>query len=428
MKGGGKGRPMTITQMKASKQALLSRDPGIALRLSKLPEQQRILLVDGPAGAYSALETIGGARHNAEFAVMKRMHARTRARMLSSRGSDGSASAANSDSGAEEEAAAALVGGLGEGESQASQFKGTWRHGVPWNGWGRWMSPDGCVWWGSWRDGKPWEGQGTWRSGKDKDKDGAPYECTGRWVEGRIFEGEGAIFGVEGTADYVWRGVWALGRGDGTITSGPLEVSHKNLFEGQWLIGCGPPHMGRGAWVSPTAEHCEGEWRNSEVWTGEGLWRSPKSGILFDGEWVDGLGIGVYTTADGRVTQGSWTGVFPQHSEGPKLGGAPAAGVPARRGSFRGTDSERAEEEEEEAGEREWARPQRAREGASARASASASASTTTRAAARRRGSFRDTDSERAEEEEEEEPLEARSGGARRSSMRSTPGASARRT
>ena len=76
------------------------------------------------------------------------------------------------------------------------------------------------------------------------------------------------------------------------------------------MAGCGPPFEGTGTYIKAEplpAEgtidgrleldlscKCEGEFRNGELWSGIGQWRSPITEVLFDGEWLEGSGRGVY--------------------------------------------------------------------------------------------------------------------------------------
>ena len=102
----------------------------------------------------------------------------------------------------------------------------------PFQGKGRWLSPDGHLYAGTWQQGRPQDGDGAWA-----DSRGCVFD--GKWKAGVPYHGEGEFSNEKG---YVWSGRWKLGVGFGSIT-----FVHKDeelsRFDGKWTAGDGPPQV-----------------------------------------------------------------------------------------------------------------------------------------------------------------------------------------
>jgi hypothetical protein len=338
-----KKQPKTSTslaELRAVRTRLLESDPGMAMSLGSQNQEQRQVLAESEHGALHAIETVqdSNTQQIKERNMLRKLQGRkkmagVRAMVL-----------------AEEEERALLDGGRSSSveplpviDPRAQpRFEGEWEDNQPFQGKGRWLSPDGHLYAGTWQQGRPQDGDGAWA-----DSRGCVFD--GKWKAGVPYHGEGEFSNEKG---YVWSGRWKLGVGFGSIT-----FVHKDeelsRFDGKWTAGDGPPHTGVGNWVDarvgsgsgsgpgstpdplshvegkkpklPSLEEtldlsrrCEGEWRNGELVNGSGQWRSPLTMWQFDGEWKDGEGWGTYKKpgADTRTVPGRWAGGMPLHHDG----------------------------------------------------------------------------------------------------------------
>jgi hypothetical protein len=243
------------------------------------------------------------------------------------------------------------------------KFDGDVRHGMPWNGRGSWSDERGLVWTGTWRDGKGGgrirhlpasllEGEvstfeGTWLGGLGPPysghgvyvdaqvRAGTPSSCSsgsagacrhyGRVVAQPVDHGKSAMIEMDLSreAEGEWREVRRAPVAR-ALQSGSLDVVPSVAYESAWSIG-----------LMQTSTSVQGE-----LYTGTGVWRSPTTDILFDGEWEMGSGSGTYMRpGSNHAVPGRWQGgaiIQNQHAQqhavqrqtsGPKAAAAVAVEV-----------------------------------------------------------------------------------------------------
>jgi hypothetical protein len=282
-----------LAELRAARNRLLQSDPGMALRMRAISDGTEHLLADVSRGA-AQLIALESFQDNSK----QRRQERSMLRQMTNRAGTSKTAATTSD-------------------SSELQFDGEWRDCRPYTGKGSWLSPEGLRFSGTWRNGAPLDGHGAFCSARERVFDG-------EWVGGVPWTGEGEYGDQMGT---VWSGRWKGGNGFGTLTVSSLNHTAEVLssFSGAWKAGNSGPWTGCGTFVDvqlldggPEARtHGEleldlsvkatGEWRDGELFTGMGKWRSPISDILFDGEFEQGEGRGVYQLpGDTRTLPGRW--------------------------------------------------------------------------------------------------------------------------
>lgn len=166
----------SLAELRAVRTRLLESDPGMALSLGSHNKESRQVLAESEHGALHALEVVhdNNAQQIKEKNMLRKLQGRkkmagVRAMVL-----------------AEEEEQAMLNGGRSSSSVEPlpmidpraqPRFEGEWAGNMPYQGKGRWLSPDGHLYAGTWVEGHPQDGDGAWA-------DSRGYIFDGKWRGG----------------------------------------------------------------------------------------------------------------------------------------------------------------------------------------------------------------------------------------------------